>query len=422
MCIKKYCITLILLLLGLGNLHSQENRTEICVDFRVNSTVIDSAYSDNAFRMREIIDFLRTIRQDSTIRVVEISFCGAASPEGSDQLNRRLAHGRLTTLEKLVRKEVEIPDSLITRNDSYIPWNYLKSQIQDSKIAHKEEVIAILEEEARLVDYHHPNTHIDNRIIKLKALDGGKVWQQMNRLFFKRMRNACAVFVTYKKELPPVQEPVIVPDTVVVEPPVEVVEIVPDTTAIVEVVIPEIEEWSRKLHLKTNAIGLGMAIANIAAEIDLAKHWSFTLPVYYSAWDYFKSTLKVRTFAVQPEFRYWLSEENDGFFAGVHFGLAYYNIALDGDYRYQDHNRETPAIGGGVSIGYRMPISKNNRWRLEFSLGAGAYANHYDKFHNTPRTKDGLMIESIKKTYWGIDQAAVSFSYSFDLKKKGGKR
>ena len=84
-----------------------------------------------------------------------------------------------------------------------------------------------------------------------------------------------------------------------------------------------------------------------------------------------------------------------------------------------DHNRETPAIGGGVSIGYRLPISKNNRWRVEFSLGAGVYSRHYDKFHNTLRTKDGLMIESIKKTYWGIDQAAVSFSYSFDLKKKG---
>lgn len=174
--------------------------------------------------------------------------------------------------------------------------------------------------------------------------------------------------------------------------------------------------------MKTNAIGLGMAIANVAAEVDLAKHWSFTLPVYYSAWDYFKSTIKFRTFALQPEFRYWLSEENDGFFGGVHFGLAYYNFAFDGDYRYQDHNRETPAIGGGVSIGYRLPISKNNRWKVEFSLGAGVYSRHYDKFHNTPRTKDGLMIESIKKTYWGIDQAAVSFSYSFDLKKKGGKR
>ena len=422
MCIKKYCITLILLLFGVGIAHSQESRTEICVDFRVNSTVIDSAYSDNAARMQEIIEFLRNIRQDSTINIVEISFCGAASPEGSDQLNRKLARGRLTALERLVRKEVDIPDSLITRNDSYIPWDYLKSQIEDSGLIHKDEVISILEEESLLVDYHHPNTHIDNCIVKLKRLDNGKVWQQMNKLFFKRMRNACAIFVTYKQELPPVQEPVIVPDTIKEEPIVEVVEIVPDTTAIVAPVVPDVEEWTRRLHVKTNAIGLGMGIANVAAEIDLTKHWSFTLPVYYSARDYFKTKIKFRTFSVQPEFRYWLSENNDGFFAGAHFGLAYYNFAFDGDYRYQDHNRETPSIGGGVSVGYRLPVSRNNRWWVEFSLGAGVYSRHYDKFHNTPNTKDGLMIESIKKTYWGIDQAAVSFSYSFDLKKKGGKR
>lgn len=166
--IKKYCITLILLLFGVGVAHSQRH-TEICVDFRVNSTVIDSAYSDNAVRMQEIIDFLRTIRQDSTINIVEVSFCGAASPEGSDQLNRKLARGRLTALEKLVRKEVDIPDSLITRNDSYIPWDYLKSQIEDSGLMHKDEVIAILNEESLLVDYHHPNTHIDRRIVKLKS-------------------------------------------------------------------------------------------------------------------------------------------------------------------------------------------------------------------------------------------------------------
>ena len=238
--IKKYCITLILLLFGVGVAHSQESRTEICVDFRVNSTVIDSAYSDNAARMQEIIEFLRNIRQDSTINIVEISFCGAASPEGSDQLNRKLARGRLTALERLVRKEVDIPDSLITRNDSYIPWDYLKSQIEDSELIYKDEVIAILEEESLLVDYHHPNTHIDNRIVKLKQLDNGKVWQQMHKLFFERMRNASAVFVTYKQELPPVQEPVIVPDTIKLEPIVEVVEIVPDTTAIG----PSAWEWA----------------------------------------------------------------------------------------------------------------------------------------------------------------------------------
>ena len=417
--IKKYYITFIVLLFCVGFTYAQEKRTEICVDFRVNSTVIDSAYSNNAVRMQEIIDFLEAIRRDSTINIVEVSFCGAASPEGSDQLNRKLARGRLTALERLVRKEVDIPDSLITHNDSYIPWDYLKSQIEDSELLHKDEVIAILEEEARLVDYHYPNLHIDNSIVKLKNLDNGKVWQQMNNLFFERMRNACAVFVTYKKEIPLVEEPVIVPDTAVDESPVEIVR---DTTSVVDNIVTEVKEWSHKLYIKTNAIGLGLGIANVAVEIDLAKHWSFTLPVYYSAWDYFKTTIKFRTAAIQPEFRYWLSEENNGFFAGAHFGLAYYNLALDGDYRYQDHNRETPAIGGGVSIGYRLPISRNNRWRVEFSLGAGVYSSHYDKFYNTPNTKDGLLIENIKKTYWGIDQAAVSFSYMFDLKKKGGKQ
>lgn len=413
--IKKYCITLILLLFGVGIAHSQERHTEICIDFRVNSTVIDSAYSDNAARMQEMLEFLRTIRQDSTINIIEVSFCGAASPEGSYQLNRKLAQGRLSALEKFIRSEVDIPDSLITYNDSYIPWDYLKSQIEDSGLIRKDEVIAILEEEARLVDYHHPNTHIDNRVVKLRALDGGKVWQQMNKLFFEQMRNACAVFVTYKKELPPVQVPVIVPDTIKVEPIVEAVEVVPDTTVIIETVIPEVEGWSRKLHLKTNALGWALAISNIAAEVDLAKHWSFTLPVYYSAWDYFKSTIKFRTLAVQPEFRYWFNENNQKFFVGAHFGYAQYNIAVDGDYRIQDHNGTSPALGGGISVGYRMPISKNDKWHIEFTLGAGVYGLHYDKFYNV---NNGKLVDTYRKTYWGIDNAAVNISYRFDLKKR----
>jgi len=417
--IKKYYITLIFLLFCAVVTYAQDRRTEILVDFRVNSTVIDSTYSDNAVRMQEIIDFLHNIRRDSTINIVEVSFCGAASPEGSDQLNRRLARGRLTALENLVRKEVDIPDSLITRNDSYIPWNYLKKQIEDSDIIRTDEVIAILNESSLLVDYHYPNLHIDRRVVKLQKLDNGKVWQQINKLFFGQMRNASVVFITYKRELPAVQEPIIVQDTVVAEPSTE---ITPDTTAIVETIVPKIEEWNRKLYLKTNALFWGMGMTNVSAEIDLAKHWSFALPVTYSAWNYFTSTVKFRTLAVQPEFRYWFNENNQKFFIGAHFGYAQYNVAVDGNYRYQDHDGKSPALGGGISVGYRMPISKSDKWHIEFSLGAGVYSLHYDKFYNTPNTKDGLMIESVKKTYWGIDQAAVSFSYSFDLKKKGGKR
>ena len=421
MCIKKKLVTIIPILFGITSIYGQQGHTEICINFRVNSHTIDSTYMNNANRLGEIDSVIRQLRRDSTLQITQVTFCGLASPEGHSQINRRLAKLRMESLEAYVRSHIFLPEGIIVRHDDhYIPWDYLIREVESSDLSNKNTILSILRGPSTYVPYSE-GTSIDSRIPALQKLDGGRVWRTLFNRYFAKMRNACAVLFTVKEEprsiATPAPEPVNADTAVTVKvlAPELVMESVPVYTL-------QPEEWMRQLHIKTNVIGLGMAIANIAAEVDLAKHWSFTLPVYYSAWDYFKSTIKFRTFAVQPEFRYWLSEENDGFFGGVHFGLAYYNFAFDGDYRYQDHNRETPAIGGGVSIGYRLPISKNNRWRVEFSLGAGVYSRHYDKFHNTPHTKDGLMIESIKKTYWGFDQAAVSFSYSFDLKKKGGKR
>lgn len=417
MCIKRIYFIIILFFAGISSLHAQEKRTEICIDFRVNSRTIDSTYMDNQTRLAEILSSIRQLHQDTTMSVLQVTFCGVASPEGNHQMNRRLASQRLDALEQYIRTQILLPEDIIIRhNDTYIPWNYLITEVGTSDMECKEEILSILRSPSKLVPYYG-NSTIDSRIPALKKLKGGRVWTMLNKRYFPKMRNACAVLITMKKE--PVKEIIPTPtpistDTIVVVP----IEPVPQPVS----ALPQPEGWTRHLYLKSNTLGLGMGIANVATEIDLAKHWSFTLPVYYSAWDYFKSTIKFRTFAVQPELRYWPSENNNGFFAGAHFGLAYYNFAFDDDYRYQDHNRETPAIGGGFSVGYRLPISKNHRWQVEFSIGGGIYPLHYDKFHNTPNTKDGLMTESIKKTYWGIDQAAVSLAYTFDLKKKGGKR
>ena len=82
--IKNCCISLVFLLCTIG-VYGQEKRIEVCVDFRVNKTNLDSSFSDNAIRVQEIISFLQEMRQDSTVRIVEVSFCGAASPEVSYQ-------------------------------------------------------------------------------------------------------------------------------------------------------------------------------------------------------------------------------------------------------------------------------------------------------------------------------------------------
>lgn len=409
--IYKVGILLILLLFASGTAYSQENRTEIRVDFRVNSASIDRAYGKNTERLSEISSFLQRIEQDGTLTIVEVSFSGSASPEGSYQLNHKLARARLETLEDIVRREVEIPDSIITRDDSYISWEYLKEKVVESDMPQKQAVLDIIAQEPQLVDYPG-GRHIDHRIVKLQKLDGGKVWRQLHTLYFERMRNACVIFITYKREI---IQPI---ETVVPPMKVEVLQ-KPDVDSII---IPEpkeqtvtTEDWTRGLYLKTNAIGLGLAISNIGAEVDLAKHWSFAVPVYYSALNYFTSTIKFRTLAVQPEFRYWFKEDNQRFFVGAHFGYAQYNIAVDGDYRIQDHNGTSPALGGGISVGYRMPIAKNNRWHIEFTLGAGVYGLHYDKFYNV---NNGKLVDTYRKTYWGIDNAAVNISYRFDLKKR----
>lgn len=415
------CYTiLVLTLLWASAAYSQENRSEVMVDFRVNSTRIDPTYGNKAERIREITGMLQGILNDTTVEVTRLSFCGVASPEGSYEWNRQLANGRMKALETLVRSKIEVSDSIITYDDNYIAWDYLAERVSESEMAHKHEILSILGEKPEIVKYRN-GRNIDSRIPKLQRLDGGRVWDELFRRFFSPMRNASMVIVTFKQVSPP---PVVVP-----EPVIEEVEVSADTTeavlpapVIVDTVpdpTPAVKEWGRKLYVKTNALGLGLAIANTAVEIDLCRHWSFNLPVYYSAWNYFKSTVKFRTAMIQPEIRYWFRDDNDGWYAGGHIGIGHYNVATNGEYRTQDHEGKSPALGGGLAVGYRLPISGNKRWKMEFSIGAGAYKLHHDKFRNY---HNGLLVYTEKKTYVGIDQAAVSFSYTFDLKKKGGAR
>lgn len=396
-------IILTILMLCATMAHAQERSTEIIIDFRVNSTTVDSSYSDNAIRLQEIMDFLQKIDEDSTVTITSVSFCGSASPEGSYQLNHKLARGRLSALEKIVKEKISIPDSIITYDESYISWGILREQVVASDIDNKQLILDVIDQEPRLVDYPG-GRHIDHRIAKLQSLAGGKVWKQLYKLYFERMRYACVIFVTDKKR---VIAPIAIPvqkeetDSVVSAPQEEPEEVK--------------EKWVHGLHVKTNAIGLGMAISNLAVEVDIAKHWSFALPAYYAAHNYFVPTIKFRTLGIQPELRYWFNEDNHKFFVGAHFGVASYNIAVDGDLRYQDHDGKKPALGGGLGFGYRMPISKNNRWHIDFAIGAGVYSLYYDTFHNV---ENGKFIDSYKKTYWGLDNAAINISYRFNLKRR----
>ena len=144
------------------------------------------------------------------------------------------------------------------------------------------------------------------------------------------------------------------------------------------------------------------------------------VPFYYSGgFDYFKSTIKFRGIVLQPEARYYFKPDNSGLYAGIHAGVGWYNFALDGDYRIQDHKGTRPAWGGGLGFGYTMQFKKSPAWGLEFALGAGVYDALYDKFYN--EDNGPVAQTAVRKLFIGVDNAAVSVTYSFG-KRKEGKR
>lgn len=174
------------------------------------------------------------------------------------------------------------------------------------------------------------------------------------------------------------------------------------------------QKQTMPLYVKTNAVAWALLITNIEVETDIKPHLSADLDMNCSTWNYFSARSKYRVLSVYPAVRYWLDASNNGVFFDVHIGIASYNFASSGKYRIQDHNGNSPAIGMGVSAGYRMAISRNGRWLAEACLGAGVYGLHYDKFYNQP---GGLRASTTKRTGICIDHLSLSLCYRFDLKK-----
>lgn len=162
----------------------------------------------------------------------------------------------------------------------------------------------------------------------------------------------------------------------------------------------------RFLAVKTNIVPWVAGIMNIEGELQIGKHFSIDLPVWWSPY-FISDKYALRTFMCQPEFRYWLGHPGKGHFFGIHAGVALYNLKKD-DIRYQD--TDIPLLNGGISYGYSLRL--NSHLNAEFSIGAGYVCTKYDRYYNI---ENGAKIDTRKTTYWGIDRVEISLVYHFNL-------
>ena len=387
-------------------------KKSVYVYFRQGEGDIDEAYMNNSAHLTYFVNQIKSYSKDSLTSCF-IRIISSASPEGEKKSDVRLVKRRAESIAEWVADKIKC--NIKFDIDSIgIDWNMLIENVEvDSVVPYRDEVLEILRTTPETVVVN--GIEHQERQKTLQKLRRGVPYRYLFKELYPKMRYAsarCEMILTEITKLQPVDD---ITSTI---KSVNSAEIPASSISMIDV--PAIsQKWHPKLHVKANALTYFLLLPNLALEFDFAKHWSVALPVYYSALNWFVHDVKFRTMAVQPEVRYWFNSENTKWFIGAHFNYAQYNIALNGDYRYQDHIGKTPTIGGGLSAGYRMPLSRDNRWNVEFSLGVGALPLKYDRFYNV---KNGRFADTNSGCYWGVDNANVSFSYSFELKKKGGRK
>ena len=377
--------------------------------FRVNESVLDATYMGNSEVMELIADDIQNclkFKNDSTIR---IDIVASASPEGRYPRNVKLSQNRKETIVSFIQKSINVSEVTFSANSFVEDWDMVVDYVKANQdVPHRDEVLAAI------LGFEGKDDFQLEIQRKLQEIDGGKTYEWLREHVFAYLRS-CKIVAIYN-----MTRPVAHVKIAEVESPKYALQAastgrIPQKS-VERVPLPGFTPF---IKLKVNTIGLALGHANIAAEYAFAEHFSVALPFYYSGgFDYFKETLKFRGIVVQPEVRYYI-KGNEGFYVGAHLGLGWYNYALNGTYRIQDHKGRTPAYGGGLGLGYALNFKKNPRWGMEFCIGAGAYKAKYDIFYNEP---NGPYEETaVEKVFFGLDNVSVAFTYNFNIRKEGRK-
>lgn len=343
---------------------------------------------------------------DSIMRVDTITKVfveGVASIDGSIASNQGLAKARAEAMAKWLRNNTSIPGDIISLIARGEDWPMFRQLVEaETDIPGRQQVLDIIDSDK----------NITAKEKEIRAVLGGRTWTYLAKHIFPAMRCVEVTLDVKHRFIIPVPEEILEIDF---SEETAIEEVETEETVTEEIPVSSEEEWRRHFYIKTDLPYWLMTWSNLAFEIDLAPHWSFNLPIYFSAVNYFKHSIKFRTFSFQPGVRYWLNNNNTGVYLEAHYGMGWWNFAFNGDYRYQDHFRKTPTMGGGLAAGYRLPISKSGRWTMEFGGGVGVYRLHYDRFQNRI---NGKFIDSKSKTVFFIDNINVSIGYSFHIERK----
>lgn len=111
------------------------------VSFRVNETVIDREYFNNATELAKITGSIDSVRYNPDATISSITLTGYASPEGPYANNERLSKGRTDAVREYCNRIYNFPARIFSTKSIAEDWDGLKKYLESSSYPNRTEMI-----------------------------------------------------------------------------------------------------------------------------------------------------------------------------------------------------------------------------------------------------------------------------------------
>ena len=295
---------------------AQETRDSVKIYFHKGRTEIDLSLRDNRRSLEKISRRILEYRPDTAFSICKIMVVGAASPEGSIELNRRLSELRAKRLFDHVCGYSPLPDTLKTSVFVGRDWRGLLRLVEnDPGMPGKSETVELLQ---GIVSEVEASGNGENKINELKRLRYGIPYRYMYRNLFPDLRASC-LYIWYESKRKSF-------------PAMQVISHLHDTLYLPCKLSPFGGETggfqSGEKHgpfymaVKTNMLYDALLVPNIGVEFYVGKNWSLAGNWMYAWWKSDRKHNYWRLYGGDLEVRRWFGRKaSEKPLTGHHIGL-----------------------------------------------------------------------------------------------------
>lgn len=343
------------------------------VQFRVGQSNIDLSYADNE---RQITQFCQRVMRNLAIseqEEMQLNIYTGASPEGPEELNRRLGEQRGIALKELLTERLKglvLHCAVINEGPR---WGQLYKMVEKSNEPWREDVLTILGKRPGADEWQ-----TDDREQRLRKLKNGLVWRELNERYLPPLRTSGSAVIFPVREIPVSQR-----DTIVIR---DTIIYLPEPCPQYEPPIDLDPAWA----IKTNLLLWGVIAPNVQVERSLGKtnRWSIEGEIFWPWWTWSHNAHAEQFLNIGVELRYWLGNRQkhhtlDGWHIGMGLAGGYYDFEWKRSEGWQGEY-----LNVYCNLGYQHRFGRRNQWAVDGGLALGWIPTKFRHYVGSSQAQD----------------------------------